>query len=526
MAKAKYKPLSFSTTLRNPNRIGKFLEQILPYEGKILSSEIIYEIIHNVIKNKLYWTVYEKSVGEYKEIYNSEELSFTDEQVRDIIENSPQDHNESGFEHGWESRFHTWYMLLEEFGFVYYEKGKKIKVSNAGHMLVDAYNEEEVNEKKIQNILLNCMVKYRTNNPFKKNLNSNAPLILLLKVLNLLKNDKEENNSGLFRKELSILICYPNNDAENAYRLIKEIRKKYGYQYGDEVIYDICLELLGCITKEDKEENSNYFKMEKICTEAVDDYIRKMRSTGIISLRGNGRFLDLNTFEENKIDYILKNYDLEKIYEDKEKYFDYMGEFDGFFSEEEVIDHERELNVKLNKLHEMANQFTKEEIFDELLTLSKRSDSKNDAFKYIAEPTRLEFLTSISLVQNLNCYVEPNYSIDDEGFPTMTARGDCPDIVCTDPKELIIANIEVTLMRGRAEQVNNEIIPIRRHILSKTKEGKKVFGVFVAPIIHEDTKEASLWYKHKDNILINTYDIPTFIQIIKNNSELRKLNLL
>ena len=55
MAKAKSKPLSFSTTMRNPNRIAGFLSQIVEFEGQILTSEIIYKVVHNVIKNKLYY---------------------------------------------------------------------------------------------------------------------------------------------------------------------------------------------------------------------------------------------------------------------------------------------------------------------------------------------------------------------------------------------------------------------------------------------------------------------------------------
>ena len=43
--KAKRKPLSFSTTMRNPGRMAGFLNQMKPYENQILTSEIIYKII-------------------------------------------------------------------------------------------------------------------------------------------------------------------------------------------------------------------------------------------------------------------------------------------------------------------------------------------------------------------------------------------------------------------------------------------------------------------------------------------------
>lgn len=42
--------------------------------------------------------------------------------------------------------------------------------------------------------------------------------------------------------------------------------------------------------------------------QAVDEYIRKMRMSGLLSLRGNGRFLDINSFEKELVDYVVTNY--------------------------------------------------------------------------------------------------------------------------------------------------------------------------------------------------------------------------
>lgn len=533
MSKAKIKPLSFSTTMRNPDRIAGFLNQIVEFENEILTTEVIYKIIHNVIKNKLYYTMYEIRHPEYKNIYLSDELEFTDEQVKDIISNTKQDHKEAGFEHGWESRFDTWYKLSEEFGFVLYEKNKPIRISKLGHLLIDAYKSEEPNEKLIQTVFLNCLSKYQTNNPFKKNLNSNVPLLLLLKTIKLLKEDPEENDAGIFRSELSLFICWNNSDEKALYNKIKHIRKEVGFQYSDEYMYDICLELLGCQTEEEKEKNKKYFKLEKICNEAVDEYIRKMRSTGLLSLRGNGRFLDFNSFENKKIEYILEKYSDYELFENKEDYFNYVGEIDqDLFDIEIEVDYSKQYNTKIETLNSFAEKYTKEEIFNELLLLTKKSESKNAEFKYIPEPTRLEFLTSIALVQNLkNCFVAPNYSIDDEGLPTMTARGDMPDIICVETyhdgefMSKITSNVEVTLMRGRSDQVNNEIVPIRRHLLAQISSGDDAFAVFIAPFVHEDTKEMAAWYKHKDKIDINTMTIEEFTQSIQSNNLIDLRNL-
>lgn len=163
------KPLSFSTTMRNPERIAGFLKCILPYEGQVLNNDVIHEVAVNLITNKLYYTLkYEMKVPEYKEIFKNSDLDFSREQVEDIIENSPQDHQQHGFEKGWPSRFDTWYEFPQELGFIRYEIGKPIIISQTGHMLVDAFNEEQPNNEKIQAVFLNALMKYQTNNPLRK----------------------------------------------------------------------------------------------------------------------------------------------------------------------------------------------------------------------------------------------------------------------------------------------------------------------------------------------------------------------
>lgn len=509
---SKAKPLSFSTTMRNPDRIALFLNQILPFENYILTDDIIMVIVRNIIKNKLYKPYYIDRNSNLKRIYYNDDSLFSDDQVEEIIINSPQKHKEAGFSYGWPSRFDTWYSLPKEFGFLYYEMDKPIKISNIGHMLIDALNEETPNSKKIQNVFLNSLMKYSTNNPFRKNSNSNVPLILLLKVIGLLKEN--ENDAGVFRQELSLFICWKDDDADRLYKKIKEIRSNVKFTYSDEYIYDICLEELGCVTEEDKQKNKKYYKMSKICGEAVDEYIRKMRSTGLLSLRGNGRFLDYNSFEQKKIEYVLKNYSKIINFKTREDYYKYIGEIDNNILIIEEENAPKKDEVRLDALRKLANEYSKEFIFNELLLLSNKKESTDKLLKFISGPIRLEFLTSIALMQNFNnIMVLPSYPVDDEGLPTMTAGGDTPDIVCYDGE--FDSLFEVTLMCGRSDQVNNEIIPIRRHLLERIKKNNNSFSVFVAPIIHEDTKEVIEWYKYKDNVDIIPYTILEMIEKFK-----------
>ena len=507
--KAESKPLSFSTTMRNPNRIVSFLKCVLPYENQILTHDVIMKVIHNAIKEKLYTPVIVNKTPDLVAILKSEDEKYSDKQIHFIIEMSPQKHKEAGFEYGWDSRFDTIFKLPMEFGFVKYAMDEPIKISTTGHMLIDALNEDEPNEEKIQMVFLNSMMKYQTNNPYRKNANSNVPLILLLEVLKLLKEDAEENGAGIFRQELSLFICWPNNDAKALYRKIKQIRNEVGYSYSDEYMYEICLELLGAT-----DEQRNRFKLSQICGEAVDEYIRKMRTTGIISLRGNGRFIDYNVWEVEKIEYILTHYSEYKTFESKDEYFEYMGAVDTTVISMESAVPTDTTDLRKSTLKKFATEYSKEEIYSELYKVCKKTASADYMLKLLPGPVRLEFLTSIAMVQNFeNLDVTPNYTIDDEGLPTNTASGGKADIVCFDKEYQSL--VEVTLMCGRQDQVNNEIVPIRRHLLEEKKNREKTFSVFVAPTIHEDTKQIAEWYKFKENLDIVTYAIDEFVNTIK-----------
>ena len=516
MAVSKYKPLSFSTTIRNPERIPKFLKCILPFDGKILTSEIIHEIIKNIIREKEYMPSYVKHSEELLMIFQSDDYSFSDEQLEAVIINSPQLHKEAGFKFGWDSRFDTWYKMIKELGFIKYKMYQPIFITATGHMFINAFEEIPVNNLKIQKIFLNALMKYQTNNPLRRNLNENAPLPLLLEVIKLLNNDPQENNTGIARHELPILICWKNNEAESAYRYIKDIRKEKGFNCSEEYIYEKCLSLL-------ESNNRTYFKMKQICREAVDEYIRKMRMSGLISLRGNGRFLDINSFEAESADYVIKNYKDYKKYNTEEEYIDYMGTIDTVILQLSQTLKTDTSEIRKQTLYKYAHEIKKEVIFHELRAVCSKIESREPLFRYINAPTRFEFLISIALIQAFKGLdVNPNYAVDDEGLPTYTASGNMADIECYDSD--YDCYFEVTLMCGRNDQVNNEIIPISRHLReAKKNRREESFSVLVAPKIHLDTMEAAEWQKHKYNIDILTYDIVNFIDCLKKYVKISKM---
>ena len=116
--------------------------------------------------------------------------------------------------------------------------------------------------------------------------------------------------------------------------------------------------------------------------------------------------------------------------------------------------------------------------------------------------------------------VRPNYIIDDEGLPTSTALGGMADIVCYDVEYDSL--VEVSLMNGR-QQVNNEMLPITRHVKDAKEDNENTFAVFVAPSIHDDVRRYTRWIKADEEIDIIAYDIETFIATLNEKEKLQDL---
>ena len=498
---SEYKPLLFTTTLRNPERLKWFLGVLKDYNEKVLDDQLAEEISGEVIRVGLYKPTNISAVIKNK-IETKEPLS--DSEVKKVLEDNPQNHKEAGFSKGWASRFDTWFKIAKELGFVYYKNGEKIKFSDIGLKLVD--NEHPEFE---QQAFLNAFVKYQSNSPFRRVLNENAPLILLLSVINKINADKDLNGTGISKLELPLVIFSKDNDAEKLYKLIKKIRKEHGYTPSWEVIVDICVNQI-------MDGDFKKFNPKSIMVDYPDEFIRKMRLTGLISLRGAGRFIDINRNEQTKVDYALATYSDYKKYATEESYFEYMSAVDEnliSFVAKPVSVGERDAF-----LAKWVGIYPWNRIKDEMLNLAKKRLTKDDVLKYLSNPVRLEFLVSLAIKSKFpNVRVVSNYPYDDEGLPTSTAGGvgDKGDIECFEDVRGIL--VEVTMSEGRT-QTMMEVWPISRH-LSQFQEGTKdSMCYFVAPSIFKDSVMQINYVKEKENLSILPKTIEGFLTHIENSS--------
>lgn len=216
-----YKPLLFTTTLRNPERLKWFLGVLKNYNGQVLTNELAEEVAGELIRVGLYRPMKLANAVKNK-IKNNNPL--TDKEVAKVLKDNPQNHKEAGFNKGWPSRFDTWFKIAKELGFVFYKMGEKINFSEIGLKLVDSEHPEFE-----QQAFLNAFVKYQSNNPFRRVLNENVPLILLLEVIQKLNADKDFNDAGISKAEIPLVIFWKDNDAKKLYQRIKQLRKDFGY---------------------------------------------------------------------------------------------------------------------------------------------------------------------------------------------------------------------------------------------------------------------------------------------------------
>ncbi|MHB1664616.1 MAG: AlwI family type II restriction endonuclease [bacterium] len=498
MSKYKYKPLLFTTTMRNPERLKDFLTVFIEFDGKFLTNEIIESVAKALIEKGLYQPT--KVLQAVKDKWKNE-IELSKEETERIFAENPQSHKEAGFDKGWTSRFDTWFKIAKELGFVWYRQNEKIEFSESGKMLLD--KEKPENELMV---FANAFAKYPRHNPFRRVLNKNVPLILLIQTIQLLNKDQDFNNAGISKLEIPLLLCWKDDDAESLHLEIKKLRKEYRYSPSNEIILKLCY---GLLDETKRDDNS-------ILVDYPDDFIRKMRLTGLISLRGGGRFIDLNKKELPAIDYIVKNYSLSPNFTTERDFFDYISKVDNNLIASLSV--YKALAIITNKeLEKWVKYYEWEIIKTEMLNLAQKKSSKDEILKIIEQPLRLEFLTSLAILKKLpNITVKPNFISDDEGLPTSFASGGKPDIECLESKDTIL--VEVTLLTGTQQHIR-ESFSIRRHLEEYVVKGINAYSVFISPKAFIDTYRYAEFIK-TEGIEVRILDIDKFVYNLENKTTL------
>ncbi len=523
-----YKPLLFTTTVRNPSRLKALLSVLHKFNSQELTNDLSVKIMGELIRYGLYRPTRAVS-SEIEKKWGSKRITdnstiglqlLADDEVATLLDKNPQAHKEAGFDRGWPSRFATVFDLAKELGFVFYTVGEKIEFSEIGSKLANSI-EIKIQEDNIlvedthpefeQQAFLHALAKYQRKNPFVRVLNDNAPLILLLEVIQKINADNNFNASGISKLELPLFIYWKNNDSEALYQRIKKLRNDFGYSPTWETICDIC-------RNEIMQGEDSTRKDKSIMLEYPDEYIRKMRLTGLISLRGGGRFVDINKNEQEKVDYILKVYSTYNKYPTEREYFNYVSTID----ENLVTVGAKAVTIeeKDRYLEKWVNEYSWPKIREEMTNLADKKLTKDDVLKYLSNPIRLEFLTAIAIKSKFpNIKVIANYPVDDEGLPTSTAAGvnDMGDIECYENHNGVL--VEVTMSEGRS-QTMMEVWPITRHLEKFSKKTEDAMCYFVAPSLYTDSIRQIDYSKQQYNISIVPKTIKDFLNHLESTQTL------
>ncbi len=575
---SKRKPISFDTTIRNPERIPQFMSILSNFENQIIDDEVALKLEGEIIRYKVFQPTKE-TLGVYVKEYHDKFDFIADDQSKSapnkvllyynewvdsnpgemdvekivyLLKNTITSHKDKGWNGGWESRIHTQFNFLNELGLVRVIKGEKIKISDNGKLMIKTYKngypiEDKFDETYEQSAFLNAFCKYQINNHYRKNTISVNFFPLVLNVIKYL--DEKYNYKGITRQELTFIISWGNNDYKTIAELIYQFRQEFGFETSNEVVYEYAMNLMDASTPNDVlmpatkafiERKKNHYKLDKLIVETPDEVIRKLRLTMLISLRGAGTFIDINSNEKNKIDHILNNYSMNINFSNEDDYFDYMGAIDenlNFKQEDE--ESEKEKGIKEKAIEDWAKEkdwdFYKEEMKN--VFKNGRNGTQNEVLKYIKSTVRLEFLVAIIIKKALpNLKVIANYKADDQGIPFKTAPGGNSKNIGADIDVFegnIHALLEPTIATSKSFQCEHEITSIRSHLIctanndiNDKKDCKEWFALFIAPFIHREVGNQVAVEKWVSNVDIYPWTCDDFVEFSQNAKSIKDYKLI
>ena len=500
-----YKQMAMEVAVRNPERYPAILSVFAKHEGKILDDVRILEIYKDLF-------VYRAIDSDSLDVDNA-----TEDDIRAFIKAHLKHNNEWGFPTGYQAAFTRYLKTLSELGFIYTQYNDEIRLSPVAKSLLK--NELEVSEA----FALQCMRFWRKS-PYRRVLNDFNYFSFILKVLLKLK----ESSRSLSYPQFILSLFSDDGDVDSFIALIQSVKLGGDIDAMYQYIVDHYSEIDNLHTKVNKQQT------------VVNDYgntvFRVLQLTGLISVENKSGILLVSINENRKdfLEFLLKNESAlsEESKEDEILYFEEIGAFSASLLAQIVSFREEEsrvlsdYNAVLNKVIS-DYEITEEKIVELIKSIS--NDSREKLFWYIQKPLKLEFFISILVYLKYggDYIVKPNYKADDKGIPYQHAPGNIGDINVTSPSMNWL--IEVTLIRNKTQQYNNETADCIRHLRQCNSPAN--YLSFVAPVVHPDTSE---FYKNSiigmiiedaGNYFIKAYNIDDFVDVTQRKHNLRDMQL-
>ena len=490
--KPKYKELSFDTAVRNPERYKDFMIFMKDYDGIVLNDENLLDIVTKMYISGLVTT---KNFS----IFNYDTMEAKRKAVARVNASRKAD---GGYPAGYQSRFWTYMRTPSEFGFVYAIYNEKFIFGDVAKKLVDGKIDPQ-EAFSLQSI------KYNRRSPYRNVSNDYNYFVFIINVLKKL----ESLNKKMTYNQFIVSLFSKDGNVEEFIKIINNNNFK-----DLDSTYNFIIKTYG---------KKNSYKT--VMKDYPDVVLRMLRITGFVNLDYKGILLiELN---KNNLKYIDKLLTICYKLDESEKdiamnYFNRIGkikdtEFNIILSNREETDEIINYN---NTLHKIVNEYKLDDSLIikniEKLCNNSRTDER---FKYIPDPLKFEFFISLLMYMFYGdrYNIKPNYKIDANGIPISHAPGNIGDIEITNDD--IYWLLEVTLIRNKTQQMNNETVNLFRHI-NRDISGEKYLSL-IAPYIHQDTEAIynsttiQLLSEGMSKFYAKPYNIEEFIKVtkIKNN---------
>lgn len=373
-------------------------------------------------------------------------------------------------------RGRTSFKPLQKFGFAMLVDGK-IKISEAG--------ERFLSEDADRDIFLRCLLKWQLPNPLDKHgfpqrygyfIRPFMGVLMLIREVNRLCIEAGEKAKGIGWDEFGIfgLTLTDHKNINSTAREImryradatgagargglRSIAKKYRPQYNLRHIRDF-----------------------------TDNAIRYFRMTDMISVRGGGRYVDIEPLRDAEMKFLATQFSAApdmNLAADEGAYSEQLGNPRvPQLPPRDSTAQNKAARIRENMQHAMRRQEKTRESIDQLMALSKG----RDAGLFMKPSVQLEHQATMGLMALDDAVsISPNYPVGSDGLPMSHAPGGKPDIECQYDNFALIC--EVTLSKSRNQWVQ-EGQPVMRHLrdFEERHKEKEAFGVFIAPVVHRDT---------------------------------------
>ncbi len=484
---ATYKQMAFETAVRNPERYKGILTAISSYINEVLNDETLLMVVSSLYLNG---------------IVSSESVQIdensTIESISDaVIAVNSSRRADGGFPQGYPSRFWTYVRTLSEMGFVFAQYQQPLQFSEIAKKLIN----NEIDEQEAFSIQA---IKYNRRSPYRNVSNDFNYFKFILEVLKQRERISYEqfivstfSNDGNVKEFLKII-------DENSFGEPSEVETFLRAKYDTNL------------------------KAQTILRDYPDVVLRLLIITGFVSIQFRGKvFIYRNIANDDYINDLL-SVNVELTDEEKENPNLHFTKLETFNNQlfEIIYKHRIEVVEKdgveyVQKVSEIIKMYELDE--DKIVeSINSIGTTRNviPAFKYIAEPLKLEFYLSLilALKYGKKYAIRPNYKADYIGLPISHASGNAGDIEVYSKKFYWL--IEVTLIRNKTQQLNSETTSVIRHFLEDNKINNYLskYLSFVAPVIHQDTKEfydySIVRHKIKDQSFnLKPYSISEFIDV-------------